>query len=161
FAARIVSQMHGRLEVLGVSEKSNEETRAREGLSWAAQTYAEEFPNLKTRLRSGDAAERILEELARGEHEMVVLGDRGRPGAGRTVGSAGERVVTLSQLPVLIVPSPRRALKRILICMAAGMSGRSDVIFAGRLAGRAGSQATLLHVMEEATVAGHSGAGAD
>ena len=148
FAARVATQMHGRLEILGVAEKPSEDTRAREGLSAAIQGYSGEFPSLKTRLRAGNAADRILEELDRGVYEMVVLGHRGRHSPARFLGSTTEKVVTLSRVPILIVPEARRSLKKILICMASGVSGRSDVIFAGRLAGRAGAHATLLNVME-------------
>ncbi|HEU5179649.1 MAG TPA: ATP-binding cassette domain-containing protein [Candidatus Polarisedimenticolia bacterium] len=149
FGAQVASQMHGRIEVLGVAEKPNEETRAREGLASAAQAYSARFPNLKTRFRQGEASGRILEELARGAHDVVVLGCCGRHGPGRTLGSTAERVLALSRVPLLMVPEPRRFLKKMLICMAAGVSGRSDVLFAGRLAGRAGAEATLLHVMEK------------
>jgi sulfate transport system ATP-binding protein len=147
FGAQLASQMHGRIEVMGVAEKPNEETRAREKLAAAAQAYSARFPNLKTRFRSGTAADRILEELARGEHDLVVLGFRGRH-AQRTLGSTVERVLMLSSVPVLVVPETRRFLKKVLVCMASGLSGRSDVLFAGRMAGRAGAEATLLHVME-------------
>jgi energy-coupling factor transporter ATP-binding protein EcfA2/nucleotide-binding universal stress UspA family protein len=149
FAARVASQMHGRLEILGVAEKPNEETHAREGLSAAIQAHSAEFPNLKTRLRAGNAADRILEELDRDSHEMVVLGYRGRHGPAHSMGSTAEKLLMLSRVPILIVPEARRSLKKILICMASGVSGRSDVIFAGRLAGRVGAQSTLLHVMED------------
>jgi sulfate/thiosulfate transport system ATP-binding protein len=148
FAARLASQMHGRMEILGVAEKPNEETRAREGLSAAIQGLSGEFPSLKTRLRAGNAADRILEELERDVYEMVVLGYRGRHGPARSMGSTAEKLVMLSRVPILIVPEARHSLRKILICVASGVSGRSDVIFAGRLAGRAGAQATLLHVME-------------
>ena len=149
FGAQVASQMHGRIEVMGVAEKPNEETRAREGLASAAQAYSARFANLKTRFRHGEAAGRILEELARGAHDLVVLGFRGRHGPGRTLGSTAERVLALSRVPLLMVPESRRFLKKMLICMATGDSGRSDVLFAGRLAGRAGAEATLLHVLEK------------
>ena len=149
FAAQVASQMHGRIEVMGVAEKPNEETRAREGLAAAAQAYSARFPNLKTRFRLGSAPDRILEELARREHDLVVLGFRGRHHPPRALGSTAERVLMLSRVPVLVVPEPRRFLKKMLICMASGVSGRSDVLFAGRLAGRAAAEATLLHVMEK------------
>ena len=148
FSAAVASQMHGRIVVMGVAEKPNEESRARQGLSGAAQTLSGQFPNLKTCFRTGNAADRILEELESGGHGMVVLGYRGRHGPARSMGSTAERLAMFSRVPVLIVPEPRPALKKILICMASGITGRSDVIFAGRLAGHAGAEATLLHVSD-------------
>jgi len=142
----VASQLHGRMVVMGVAEKPNEETRARQGLSLATQTYSEQFPNLKTKFRTGNAADQILQELDHEEHGMVLLGYRGRHGPAGSIGSTAERLLMLSPVPVLILPAPRAGLKKILICMASGISGRSDVIFAGRLAGHAGAEATLLHV---------------
>jgi sulfate/thiosulfate transport system ATP-binding protein len=146
FSAAVASQTHGRMVVLGVAEKPNEEGRARKGLAEATQAYSKLFPNLKTRFRSGNAADRILEELDRGEHGMVVMGHRGRHGPARSMGSTAERLVMFSRVPVLILPEPRLTLGKILICMASGATGRSDVVFAGRLAGNLGATATLLHV---------------
>jgi sulfate/thiosulfate transport system ATP-binding protein len=146
FAATVASRMHGRMVIIGVAEKPNEEGRARQGLSEAAQAYSNLFPNLKTRFRTGNAADRILEEMEGGEYGMAVLGYRGRHGPARSMGSTAEKLVMLSRVPVLIVPEARPALKKILVCMASGITGRSDVIFAGRLAGNLGAEATLLHV---------------
>jgi nucleotide-binding universal stress UspA family protein len=156
--------MHGRIVVMGVAEKPNEEDRARRGLSEAAQALSGKFPNLKTCFRTGNAADRILEELESAAHGMVVLGYQGRHGPARSMGSTAERLVMFSRVPVLIVPEPRPALKKILICMASGITGRSDVIFAGRLAGHAGAEATLLHVSEGThgtDPASRAGSGAD
>ena len=147
FGATVASQMHGRIVVVGVAEKPNEETRARQGLSLATQTYSEQFPNLKTKFRTGNAADQILQELEREEYGIVLVGYRGRHGPARSIGSTAEKLVMLSRVPILIVPTPRKALRKILICMATGATGRSDVLFAGRMAGHAGAEATLLHVL--------------
>jgi len=146
FGARLASQMHGRIEVMGVAEKPSEEGHAREGLSAVTGAYAKDFPNLKTRFRLGSAADRILEELEGGGQGLVVLGYRGRTSPS-TMGSTTERLLARSRVPLLIISEPRRTTKRILICMGSGVAGRSEVIFAGRLAGRAGAEATLLHVI--------------
>jgi len=150
FGARLATQMHGRIEILGVAEKPNEEKHAREGLAAAAGAYSADFPNLKTRFRVGAASDRILEELEQGGQGLVVLGYRGRHVSAHSMGSTAEKLLARSRVPLLIVSETRRAVKRILICMAAGVAGRFDVIFAGRLAARAGAEATLLHVMEGA-----------
>ena len=148
FAARIGLQMHARMDVLGVAEKPSEETATRAVLSSATQDYSAEFPSMKTRLRAGNAADRILEELEGGAYEMVVLGSCGKPGLGRSIGATCEKLLTTLRAPLLIVSEARRSFRKVLICMATGVSGGSDVIFAGRLAGRASAEATLLHVME-------------
>jgi ABC-type sulfate/molybdate transport systems ATPase subunit/nucleotide-binding universal stress UspA family protein len=146
FGAALANQMHGRLVVMGVAEKPNEEARARAGLSRTTQEFAEGFRNLQTRFRVGNAAERILQETERGEYGIVVVGFRGRHGPARTMGSTSSRLLRESRIPVLVVPAPRPSLRRVLICLSTGATARNDVVFAGRLAARAGADATLLHV---------------
>ena len=148
FAARAAAQMHARMDLLGVAEKPAEETHTREVLSAAAQEYAAEFPSMKTRLRAGNAAERVLEEVEGGAYEMVVLGSCGRQSSTRTIGATCEKLLTISRVPILVVAEARRSFRKILICMATGVSGGADVLFAGRLAGRTSAQATLLHVVD-------------
>jgi nucleotide-binding universal stress UspA family protein len=130
-----------------VAEKPNEENHAREGLLEATQAYSGKFPSLKTRFRAGSAAERILEEVESQEYGLLVAGFRGRHGPARSMGSTTERLVRLSRVPLLIVPEIRPSLQKILLCMATGATGRSDVLFAGRLAGVSGARTTLLHIL--------------
>lgn len=63
---------------------------------------------LETRLLSGNPAARILEELALGKHELLVVGTHGRTGLRHLLlGSVAEKLVRLAPVPVLTVPSPR------------------------------------------------------
>jgi nucleotide-binding universal stress UspA family protein len=63
---------------------------------------------LETRLLSGNPAGRVLEELALGNHELLVVGTHGRTGLRHLLlGSVAEKLVRLAPVPVLTVPSPR------------------------------------------------------
>jgi universal stress protein A len=63
---------------------------------------------VETRLLSGNPAARILEELALGKHELLVVGTHGRTGLRHMLlGSVAEKLVRLAPVPVLTVPSPR------------------------------------------------------
>jgi nucleotide-binding universal stress UspA family protein len=55
----------------------------------------------------------ILEQAERGEHDLIVLGSRGRgPLRATLLGSVGRRVLDHSAVPVLIVrPQPERAAR--------------------------------------------------
>jgi nucleotide-binding universal stress UspA family protein len=65
---------------------------------------------LAHRLLSGDPAGKLLEELRRGRHDLVVLGTHGRTGLMHLLlGSVAEKLVRLSPVPVLTVPPPARA----------------------------------------------------
>ncbi len=60
------------------------------------------------RLISGDPTGRVLEELAKGTHDLVVVGTHGRTGLGHALlGSFAEKLVRLSPVPVLTVRQPK------------------------------------------------------
>ncbi|HEX6767199.1 MAG TPA: universal stress protein [Polyangiaceae bacterium] len=60
-----------------------------------------------SRLLSGEPARTLLAELAKGNHELVVVGTHGRTGLAHVLlGSVAEKLVRLSPVPVLAVPEP-------------------------------------------------------
>lgn len=62
------------------------------------------------RLLAGEPASALLEELKKGEHDLVVLSTHGRTGfAHLLLGSIAEKLVRLSPVPVLTVPSRNRS----------------------------------------------------
>jgi nucleotide-binding universal stress UspA family protein len=61
-------------------------------------------------LLSGDPAAKLVEEMKRGEYDLVVLGTHGRTGLMHLLlGSVAEKLVRLSPVPVLTVPPASRA----------------------------------------------------
>jgi len=64
------------------------------------------------RLISGEPAATIVQELGRGEHDLVIVSTHGRTGlAHLLLGSVTEKLVRLSPIPVLTVPPPDRTKK--------------------------------------------------
>jgi universal stress protein A len=62
------------------------------------------------RLVSGEPASALLTELKKGAHDLVVIGTHGRTGLVHVLlGSVAERLVRLSPVPVLTVPSSGRS----------------------------------------------------
>src|ERR1043165_9663736 len=60
------------------------------------------------RLIGGEPVSKILEELETGRHDLVVIGTHGRTGLRHfLLGSVAEKVVRLSNVPVLSVPPAR------------------------------------------------------
>ncbi|MCB9758507.1 MAG: universal stress protein [Alphaproteobacteria bacterium] len=56
-------------------------------------------------VREGYPPQEILEQIADGEHDLVVMGTHGRTGLKRALlGSVAERVLRESPVPVLVVP---------------------------------------------------------
>jgi nucleotide-binding universal stress UspA family protein len=76
------------------------------GLREAADSVPDDLP-LTTRLLDGDPAREILRAAREGDHDLIVMGSRGR---GRVtaalLGSVSQRVMHESPVPVMIVHRP-------------------------------------------------------
>jgi nucleotide-binding universal stress UspA family protein len=60
------------------------------------------------RLLSGEPASVLLEELGKGEYDLVVVGTHGRTGLQHLIlGSIAEKLVRMSPVPVLTIPRPK------------------------------------------------------
>jgi nucleotide-binding universal stress UspA family protein len=60
----------------------------------------------QTVLSTGPAAQMVLEQVREGDHDLVVMGSRGRSGVGAMLlGSVSHNVLHHSHVPVLIVPT--------------------------------------------------------
>jgi nucleotide-binding universal stress UspA family protein len=135
--------------LLGVAEHPEDRARVeralREGEAWLAGTPA---PHIK--MRVGQAAEQILDEVASGEYDLIVVGTRGRHGITRfLLGSTAERVARQAEVPVLLVQGDFDAIERIVVCTAGGEPGLAATELAGRVARLAGAHVTVLHVMSQ------------
>ena len=74
--------------------------------SFTARTKLPPSRELTTRLLSGNPATTILKELRAGHHELLVMGTHGRTGIQHALlGSVAEKLVRLSPVPVLTVPT--------------------------------------------------------
>ena len=103
------------------------------------------------------ARKEILLQAERLSADLIVMGSHGRSGFDRfLLGSVAEKVLRISPVPVMIVPShapvvqqdAREPFRRILY--ATDFSGGSELAlrYAGMLASHAGALLTALHVVE-------------
>jgi nucleotide-binding universal stress UspA family protein len=134
--------------LLGVAEHPEDraqiERALQEGEGWLAGAPA------RTKIRVGHAAEQILEEVASGEYDLVVVGTRGRHGITRfLLGSTAERIARQAEVPVLLVQGDYAAIQRMVVCTAGGEPGLAATKLAGRVARLAGAHVTVLHVMSQ------------
>jgi nucleotide-binding universal stress UspA family protein len=85
------------------------ENAEREMNDFVAQTKLPAGVRCEKRLVGGNPAATILAELERGHHDLLVVGTHGRTGLPHLLlGSVAEKLVRLSPVPVLAVPSPGR-----------------------------------------------------
>jgi sulfate transport system ATP-binding protein len=99
---------------------------------------------LDARSAAGPAEVAVAEEADRREHDLVVLGFPPKTGI-----ELAERMLQAGDHHLLLVPTERATLSRVLICVAVGEPGKEDVLFAGRLVRHLGAQATVLKVLPE------------
>lgn len=96
-----------------------------------------------------------IEELAeKARCDLVVIGGR-RRGRGRltTFGTSTYRIVRALLPPVLVVPGPREAIRRIVIAVGGVGQIEHAVEVAATIAAGVGAKVTLLHVLAEPPVA--------
>jgi sulfate/thiosulfate transport system ATP-binding protein len=147
FGCRLGQAAGGPVTLLALASTGDGVAEAQGKLENAVVTWLPHLPHLETRVRQGGAEEILLEAQA-GSYEMVVLGQPPE-GADSQLTALNERAQQLllhAGVAVLLAPAQRNQVKRVLICTAAGEPGKSDVRLGGRVARRAGAQATVFHV---------------
>jgi sulfate transport system ATP-binding protein len=148
FGIVLAQALDGPAVLLGVAASPDDEPRLGAWLKDVARPAREvKGAEIAVRTRVGNAAEEIQAELEEHPYELVILGSAG----GASLGETASRVARALYVPVLIVPSPRPAIRRILICTALGEPGKADIEFGGRIARRAGASVTILHVRPESS----------
>jgi nucleotide-binding universal stress UspA family protein len=85
------------------------ENAEREMDDFITQTKLPATVRYEKHLVGGNPAAKILAELERGRHDLIVVGTHGRTGLPHLLlGSVAEKLDRLSPVPVLTVPSPGR-----------------------------------------------------
>lgn len=147
FGCRLGQAAGGPVTLLALAPSGDQVAEAQNKLEKAVTSWLPHLPHLETRVRQGGVEEILLEAQA-GSYEIVVLGQPVE-GANPELAANNNRIQGLllrSGIATLLAPAPRNQVKRVLICTAAGEPGKSDVRLGGRVARRAGAQATVFHV---------------
>lgn len=89
----------------GLTERAAEQLRAR-------------WPNVKTHVAEGDAAQTILEYAEKSRCDMIVLGAQGHSDIEAfLLGSVSFKIATYAPCSVLVVKQPMEAIKRVLLAV--------------------------------------------
>ena len=135
--------------LLGVAERPEDRAQV-EGALQEGEGWLADAPTPRVKVRVGQAAEQILEEVASGAYDLVVVGTRGRHGITRfLLGSTAERIARQAEVPVLLVQGDFDAIERMVVCTAVGEPGLAATELAGRVARLAGAHVTVVHVMSQ------------
>src|SRR5213596_769189 len=136
--------------LLGIAETSQDEQALRDALQNQAQLLQSTGVSPAIVVQSGEPVRQILDQTAKTNYELVVVG-------ARWTGAVGEywrskrtyEVIKAIQPPVLVAIGERKELKRFVVCTGGKEFIEQAVKFTGNLAAAVGASVTLLHVMAE------------
>jgi nucleotide-binding universal stress UspA family protein len=98
-------------------------------------------------IRYGTPAEQILEEIKKGDYDLVIMGAHDQPTFGELfLGSVSRRIVDQAPISVFIVRQPNSTLDKILVPIAGRKASNPTVQMSARLAKAFNAKVTLLHV---------------
>ncbi|HVR96908.1 MAG TPA: ATP-binding cassette domain-containing protein [Thermoanaerobaculia bacterium] len=153
FGGQLARLAHARVTVLSYGVRDE---KAEALLQEAREQLGSGLAALETRATSDSAAEATAGETSRQPAELVVLGVSGA--AQRQGLELADGVLAAGHHHLLLVPATAngtaRTPSRVLICVAVGEPGKTDIAFAGRLTRHLGAEATVLTVLPEGTPAG-------
>lgn len=146
FAAPLIAEV----VVLGVAEKSEDESTLQQALEKQAESLRVQNVLPKIEMCAGDPVAQIANETAKTKYDLVIVG-------ARTTGTTGlhwrsekmyELIKSISP-PVLVAVGEWAQLKRFLVCTGGKEFIEEAVQLTGTLAKAVGASVTLLHVMAE------------
>jgi len=136
-AKELSEQLDASSVLLGVAE--DQASVESLGILLQQQKTAHGLDAAELQVYAGDPAEHLARLQQDGNFDLLVIG-------GDSSNTILTRMLECCTVPMLVVRQKRSALKRMLICTAAGEPGKTDVRVGGRLAHRLKSAVTLLHV---------------
>jgi len=136
--------------LLGIAETEQDEQPLRDALLTQAQSLRERGISAEIAVHSGEPVHQILDQTAKSNYDLVVIGARWTGAVGEYWRSAKTyEVIKTVQPPVLVAMGEPIQLKRFVICTGGKEFIEQAVQFTGRLAAAVGASVTLLHVMAE------------
>jgi sulfate/thiosulfate transport system ATP-binding protein len=146
YGYRLAEAAGGPVSLLAVGRDPDEAQALRKYVDDLRSRWLEHLPTVQARIRQGQPANEILQDIREYDHELVVLG-RSKSLERRDLGKNSRQVFLSGNVPTLFVTETRPHIRRILICTAAGEPGKADVRFGGRVARRTQAEVKVLHVL--------------
>ena len=142
--------MNASITLLSVTN-DGEEIESRRSTIRALQEEAG-ISHADLRVRVGDVAQQVIAEQNERLYSLVILPPHSKQSLLRRtvhIDWGLMKLLSRSEIPVMVVPKERPQLGRVLICTAVGEPGKRDVRVGGRLARRSMGSVTLLYVAGE------------
>jgi nucleotide-binding universal stress UspA family protein len=148
--AMLAAPLQAETTLLGIAEKSTDETTLRSALEKQAQWLREKNVSPQIVIGAGDPVRQIVDETTKSKYDLVIIG-------ARKTGSTGPHwrsekmyeVIKSISPPVLVAMGEWAQLKRFLVCTGGKEFIEAALQLTGQLAKAVGASVTLLHVMAE------------
>jgi len=150
FATIIATATRAETTIFGIAQNQQKEAKLKEILLRESRALESSGGKVEIATKSGDPVTEIIHWTREREYDLVVIGAERRGDQEFFLPSAKAYLIaeTISP-PILVVPSARRQLKRILICSGGGPYIENAVRFAARLGKDLEAGITLLNVLPQ------------
>jgi nucleotide-binding universal stress UspA family protein len=146
----LAAPLQAETTLLGIAEKSTDETALGSALEKQAQWLREKNVSPQIVIGAGDPVRQIVDETTKSKYDLVIIG-------ARKTGSTGPHwrsekmyeVIKSISPPVLVAMGEWAQLKRFLVCTGGKEFIEAALQLTGQLAKAVGASVTLLHVMAE------------
>ena len=148
--AMLAGPLRADTTLLGIAEKSGDESILREALENQAEWLRQKNVSPQIAIGAGDPVRQIVNETAKAKYDLVIIGARktGSTGPHWRSEKTYEVIKSISP-PVLVAMGEWAQLKRFLVCTGGREYIDEAIQLTGKLASAVGSSVTLLHVMAE------------
>jgi len=148
--AAFAGPLQAETTLLGIAEKSGDETTLRAALEKQAQWLREKNVGPQIAIGSGDPVRQIVDQTTKEKYDLVVIGARKTASTGLYWRSAKTyEVIKSISPPVLVAMGEWAQLKQFLVCTGGKEFIENAIQLTGKLASAVHAAVTLLHVMAE------------
>ena len=146
----LAAPLRAETTLLGIAEKSEDESTLRAALDKQAQWLREKNVSPQIAVGAGDPVRQIVDETTKSKYDLVIIGARktGSTGLHWRSETTYEVIKSISP-PVLVAMGEWAQLKQFLVCTGGKEFIEEAIQLTGKLASAVGAAVTLLHVMAE------------
>jgi len=148
--AAFAGPLRAETTLLGIAEKSGEESSLRAALEKQAQWLRDKSVSPQIVIGSGEPVRQIVSQTTKEKYDLVVIGARKTGATGLHWRSEKTyEVIKSIPPPVLVAMGEWAQLKQFLVCTGGKEFIEDAIQLTGKLASAVGAAVTLLHVMAE------------
>src|SRR5258707_15775576 len=146
----LAAPLRAETTLLGIAEKSEDESTLRAALEKQAQWLREKNVSPQIAVGAGDPVRQIVDQTTKEKYDLVIIGARktGATGLHWRSEKTYEVIKSISP-PVLVAMGEWAQLKQFLVCTGGKEFIEEAIQLTGKLASAVGAAVTLLHVMAE------------